>query len=146
VRYEIGAFPLLLYACHCTNCQRESGSAFALNMPVATATFRITTGEPRAWRQTRRDGARTASWFCGNCSGRLYGERDTRPASMNVRAGTLDDTKWLAPVAHFFTSSAQNWERFDGETACFEALPPEYRALTDRWKALWGLSVLNAES
>jgi hypothetical protein len=35
IRYRIGSFPLLLYTCNCTNCQRTSGSAFALNMPVA---------------------------------------------------------------------------------------------------------------
>ena len=35
IRYEITSFPLLLYTCNCTNCQRVSGSAFALNMPVA---------------------------------------------------------------------------------------------------------------
>jgi len=35
IRYEIASFPLLLYTCNCTDCQTASGSAFALNMPVA---------------------------------------------------------------------------------------------------------------
>ena len=40
IRYEIASFPLLLYSCNCTDCQTASGSAFALNMPVATKAFR----------------------------------------------------------------------------------------------------------
>ena len=51
IRYEITSFPLLLYSCHCTDCQTISGSAFALNMPVATQGFRIVTGQPKAWRR-----------------------------------------------------------------------------------------------
>ena len=47
VRYEITSFPLLLYRCNCTNCQTASGSAFALNMPVATRGFRIVKGTKR---------------------------------------------------------------------------------------------------
>jgi len=138
VRYQIDAFPLLLYACHCTNCQCESGSAFALNMPVATASFRINQGSPKAWRRIRASGARTASWFCGDCSGRLYGERDVRPNSVNVRAGTLDDTTWLVPVAHFLMREAQGWERLGDEAECFEALPPDFRSLMAKWREIWG--------
>jgi hypothetical protein len=137
VRYEISAFPLLLYACHCTNCQRETGSAFALNMPVATGSFRITSGTPRAWRRVRSSGARTASWFCGDCAGRLYGDRDTRPESVNVRAGTLDDTSWLVPVAHFFMRGPGRWEQRGSIALCFDTLPEDYRALTTKWREFW---------
>jgi len=146
VRYEIGAFPLLLYACHCTNCQRESGSAFALNMPVSTEAFRITQEKPRAWRSVRDSGARTASWFRGDCAGRLYGERDTRPSSLNVQAGTLDDTAWLVPVAHLFMSSAQRWEQVGGEAVCFETMPDDFRALAAKWRTLWGLAGANHDT
>jgi hypothetical protein len=48
VRYEIAAAPLTLYACHCAECQRQSGSAFGLSMPVPAGAVRITAGEPRA--------------------------------------------------------------------------------------------------
>jgi hypothetical protein len=139
VRYQISAFPLLLYACHCTDCQRESGSAFALNMPVATGAFHILQGVPRAWRRVRSSGARTASWFCGECSGRIYGERDSRPASVNVRAGTLDDTSWLVPVAHIFMRSALSWDKVSGDAERFATLPDDWRPLAARWRERWGL-------
>lgn len=106
IRYEIATFPLLLYTCNCTDCQTSSGSAFALNMPVATKSFRILQGTPKPWRRASPSGVDVASWFCSECGARLYGERDGRPETVNLRAGTLDDTSWLVPVAHLFMKSA----------------------------------------
>jgi len=48
IRYQVTALPLLLYACHCTNCQRQSGSALAINMPVRTETLRMPLA--KAWQ------------------------------------------------------------------------------------------------
>src|SRR5271170_5358260 len=109
IRYEIASFPLLLYSCNCTNCQRASGSAFALNMPVLSRDFRILQGDPRGWRRLSPKGVEVTSRFCGDCGGRLYGERNGRAEIVNLRAGTLDDTSWLVPAAHMFMRSAQSW-------------------------------------
>src|ERR1700709_2031702 len=111
IRYEIASFPLLLYTCNCTNCQTRSGSAFALNMPVTAKEFHILKGEPKARRHISPRGVAAASLFSGACGAQLYGERGGRAEIVNVRAGTLDDTSWLVPVAHFFTRSisAQSW-------------------------------------
>jgi hypothetical protein len=75
IRYEIASFPLLLYTCNCTNCQRTSGSAFALNMPVVAKDFHILQGEGMAspvpdWsgrhvmvlRRLRRPNLRRTRW------------------------------------------------------------------------------------
>lgn len=134
IRYEITAMPHLVYACHCTECQRRSGSAFALNMPVATESLRIVKGAPKAWRNAGESGTTTISWFCGDCGGRIYGERDGRPESMTVRAGTLDDTSWLRPAAHFFMRSAQPWESIEGE--CHETGPADFRPLAKVWRKM----------
>src|SRR3954447_23748178 len=83
IRYEIAAFPLLLYTCNCTDCQNRSGSAFALNMPVASHSFRIFHGEPKPWRHVSPSGVSVVSWFCGDCGGRLYGERAGRAEIVN---------------------------------------------------------------
>jgi hypothetical protein len=134
IRYEISAMPLLLYACHCTECQRRSGSAFALNMPVETKVFRIVKGAPKAWRNSGASGTVTIAWFCGDCGGRIHGERDGRPDSITVRAGTLDDTSWLRPAAHLFMRSAQPWETIDGD--CYETSPEDFRPLARAWQAM----------
>jgi hypothetical protein len=92
IRYRIASFPLLLYACNCTDCQTASGSAFALTLPVSTADFHVLKGQPRGWYHASPSGADVTSWFCGDCGARIYGSRQSRPDSINIRAGTLDDT------------------------------------------------------
>jgi hypothetical protein len=139
IRYRIDALPLLLYACHCTNCQRQSGSAFAVNMPVATQAFHIVQGAPNGWHHISPAGVDVVSWFCGNCGGRINGERGSRPESTNVRAGSLDDTSWLMPVAHFFLRSAQPWVQLSEDAACFETMAPDFELLAKIWRARWDL-------
>ena len=68
----------------------------------------------------------------------MRGERETEPEVRIVRAGTLDDTSWLAPVAHFFVRSAQPWEQFSGtEAACFETGSADYAPLVEAWQRRW---------
>jgi hypothetical protein len=141
IRYEITSFPLLLYTCNCTDCQTASGAAFALNMPVATKSFRFVTGEPKGWHHLSPSGAEVCSWFCGACGARLYGSRKSRPQSMNLRAGTLDDTGWLAPVVHTFLESGQPWirslVRSSAGAECYETSPPDYEQFGRKWRAMW---------
>ena len=137
IRYEITSFPLLLYSCNCTDCQTASGSAFALNMPVATKSLRIVKGEPRGWHHLSVSGGEVSSWFCGDCAARIYGSRKSRPESMNLRAGTLDDTSWFTPVAHMFMASAQPWVQPAANAECYDAGPEDFRPLAEKWRAMW---------
>jgi hypothetical protein len=137
IRYDVASFPLLLYASHCASCQRTSGSAFALNMPVKAKDFHILQGEPKGWRRLSPSGADVTSWFCGDCGGRIYGESVGRPQSINIRAGTLDDTKWLVPAAHMYMRSAQPWMLPAADGECFETGPADLRSSAEKWRAMW---------
>jgi hypothetical protein len=137
IRYEITSFPLLLYTCNCTSCQAASGSAFALNMPVATRGFRIVKGEAKGWHHSSPSGGEVASWFCGDCGARIYGSRKSRPESINLRAGTLDDTSWLVPAGHIFMKSAQPWIQPVADAECYETSPPGFGPLAQKWRAMW---------
>lgn len=137
VRYEIASFPLLLYTCNCTDCQTASGSAFALNMPVLTKDFHIRRGVPKPWHHTSPTGVAVISWFCGDCGGRPYGDRAGRAEIVNLRAGTLDDTSWLVPVAHMFLKSAQAWVRPAADAECHEIGPADFEPLASAWRARW---------
>ena len=138
IRYRIASFPLLLYACHCADCQTASGSAFALNMPVWAKDFHLAQGQPKPWRHLSPTEVPLTSWFCGDCGARLYGERTGREHIVNLRAGTLDDTSWLTPVAHFFMRSAQNWMNSAAASECHEtAGPADALPLAAVWRANW---------
>jgi hypothetical protein len=79
VRFAVTALPLLVFACHCTECQRWSGSAFGLSMPVRRASFALTHGTPKRWRHTGASGFESSYWFCAACGGRILGERADQP-------------------------------------------------------------------
>jgi hypothetical protein len=128
IRYEVTAAPLGVYACHCTDCQKQSASAFALAVPVLRAAFRVTAGAPVAWTRKSPGGATVLSWFCGTCACRIYGEREGRPSVLNIRAGSLDDTSWIANVAHLWTRSAQPWMHFGPGALIHETQPEDFRA------------------
>jgi len=137
IRYEVASFPLLLYTCNCTDCQTASGSAFTLNMPVAAKDFRTVKGEPKGWHHVSPSGAEVTSWFCEVCGARLYGSRKSRPETMNLRAGTLDDTGWLVPAGHTFVRSAQGWVECAEGAECHEMAPSDFTTMVARWRAMW---------
>jgi hypothetical protein len=137
IRFSINAVPLLVYACHCTRCQRRSGSAFALWMLVKPESFAVTRGTPKLWRQIDAGGIKSAHWFCVNCGGGIVNEKSSRPDAIAVYAGTLDDTSWMRPIAHVHLRHAQAWQRIPNNTVCFEFMPSDLEALAGKWQGLW---------
>jgi hypothetical protein len=140
VRFQVTAMPLLVYACHCTECQRWSGSAFSLSMPVKAGSFSLTRGETQHFRRTGASGVESNYRFCGNCGGRVCGHRNSRPEIVSVRAGTLDDTSWLRPIAHVYMRSAQAWERIPNNAECFEIMPSDFWSLVGKWQQFWRMA------
>ena len=137
LRFAVSAMPFLIFACHCRECQRWSGSAFALSMPVRREGFVLMRGTPKPWRHTGASGFESTYWFCGDCGARVFAERADRPDIVTVRAGTLDDTLWVRPIAHINLASAQAWERIPNNAACFEAMPKDFASLAEPWQSLW---------
>ncbi|HWM45278.1 MAG TPA: GFA family protein [Xanthobacteraceae bacterium] len=110
LRYAITGKPLMVYACHCTQCQTQSGSAFGLSLGVARADFAVTKGTPATWSRTTERGTVTICYFCKDCGTRIVHERQGG-ARVMVRGGTLDDTSCLTVMGHIWVSSAQPWLR-----------------------------------
>lgn len=109
VRYQINATQMpVVYACHCTDCQTQSGSAFALQMPVFEAMLSLS-GELVSGERTQPSGAIGTVFACAKCLVRVYSKNSTRPGMVTIRAGTLDDGKAVVPKFHLWTSSKQPW-------------------------------------
>lgn len=126
VRYEIAKAPVDVYACHCTDCQRITSSAFSIGVIVPDAAFRTTGKAVRSVPGGVADSGRVKSrWTCPDCGVWLFG--NPRPGATGdemvrvVRGGTLDDTSWLRPSTHFFTRGAQTWVTLQGK--CYETQP-----------------------
>ena len=134
VRYRITAEPLTLYACHCTDCQALGGGAFRLCMPVPREAVDVTQGEPELFEYTPL-GARTKrATRCGACSTWLWGDPQRLPQIRIVRASTLEDRRWLDPVAHIWVRSAQPWVRIPDGALRFEGQPTDLRELMRAWE------------
>src|SRR5437870_5253450 len=89
IRYRLTDEPLTLYACHCTDCQRRTGSAFALSMPVFKSGLDLLKGEPRTYAVTLSDGRQKHGTFCGECGTRLWGEPPKFPKSSSFSPAPL---------------------------------------------------------
>lgn len=108
VCYRVAARSPVVYACHCRECQKQSASAFGLSLPVARSDFQVN-GALSSWERATDLGSRTHCFFCPACGSRVYHASDRSPDRVTVKAGSLDDTSGLHPVAHIWVSRKQPW-------------------------------------
>ena len=108
VRYRLASDPLFVHCCHCLNCQRQTGSAFAINMLIEADRLEVLAGELQPVDAPRDDGSMQRIYRCPSCQIAVYSEY-TRPEVRFVRAGTLDAPSSVAPDIHIFTKSKLPW-------------------------------------
>ena len=124
IRYEVTAPPIAVYTCHCTECQRQSGSAFAMAAVIAGEHFRISRGTPKMFLRKTSPTKAMECWFCPDCGTRLYHvPGGASYPNRNIKPGTLDDASWLTPQTHFWTRSAQRWVVLQEGAVCHETQP-----------------------
>ena len=126
LRYELSAPPLMVYNCHCTNCQKIGGAAFHTAATVMESAVRFTAGVPSRVEWTADSGARRFGCFCGACGTRIANGAVPSNGVLSLRTGTLDDTSWVRPVGDTFTSSAQPWVSFVEGGLRYERAPPDW--------------------
>ena len=107
VRYALTSEPLVVHCCHCSNCQRHTGSAFVINLLIETDRVELLSGEPQRVDLPRERGKQKV-WRCPTCRIALYSQY-TSPRVRFVRAGTLDDPSAVTPDVHIFTRSKLPW-------------------------------------
>ena len=133
-RYVIAEPPRSLYACHCTDCQTQSASAFGMSMPVPRDAVTCDFASLGSWRRTAASGRTVAARFCTRCGTRLFHEPSRNPQIINVKPGTLDDTTWLKPVAHLWLDSAQPWFRPPDDTLTYRGQPDRFDDIFARFE------------
>ncbi|MEM7301023.1 MAG: GFA family protein [Pseudomonadota bacterium] len=134
VRYQVTCRPLTLYACHCSECQKQSSSAFGMSMRIRTADL-ILQGETKARRRDIGLPTEAEGIFCPNCGTRLIHKRPGATEFATLKAGTLDDTSWLVVAGHIWTDSAQRWSKPEAGDLIFPKQPENYDALIEAWQS-----------
>jgi hypothetical protein len=108
VRYRLTSEPLFIHCCHCLNCQRQTGSAFVINLLIEADRVELSAGEPQAVEVSRDDGSMHRIFRCPSCQIAVFSQY-TYPEVYFVRGGTLDDPSSVAPDVHIFTRSKLPW-------------------------------------
>ena len=118
VKIRISAPPLITMACHCTGCQRMSGSAYSLSAAIPTEGFAVIEGEPVVAGAS----AEAGHHFCPDCMTWMF----TRPAGLdffvNVRPTMLEETGWYSPFIETYTSEKLAWATTPAEHS-YEKFP-----------------------
>lgn len=126
IRYQLIGEPLTLYVCHCLHCQKQSSSAFGMSLWINRDEIEFLSGEPKIWTTRGDSGAKKICAFCDNCGSRIYHTSDNDQERLSLKAGTLNDTSWLRPIAHIWTKRAQPWFPIDQDLyRCYDDEPDD---------------------
>lgn len=132
VRYRLLSAPLIVHACHCTECQRLTGAAFALNALIETDRLETLAGEPRPVPVAGTSGKPQTIFRCPDCATALWSHYPgAGPKLAFVRVGTLDEPARLPPDIHIFTSTKLPWLELPAGVRA----APEYYSAKEVWSA-----------
>jgi hypothetical protein len=108
ITYEAEIDPAKITICHCTDCQRTSGSPYRVGVPAPAATFKMS-GTPSAYIKTAESGTKRLQAFCGHCGSPLYSAAPNDPPVYNLRLGSIRQRAELKPVRQQWCRSALDW-------------------------------------
>ena len=108
VRYRLTSDPLIVHCCHCLSCQRQTGSAFVVNILLEADRVQLVAGAPNAVDVPRDAGGMQRIHRCPDCQVAVFSEY-SRPDVLFVRAGTLDEPRGITPDVHIYTRSKVPW-------------------------------------
>jgi hypothetical protein len=125
VRYECSAEPLMMFNCHCRDCQQVSGGTGQAVIVVRKEALKFTKGAPRYHFTEGEKRGKHKRGFCAECGSRISGgETDRALPIMAITASSLDDPSWFRPQYDIFTSQAQPWDRMDSALPKHAKYPP----------------------
>jgi len=130
VRYRMTAKPLFVHCCHCTWCQRETGTAFALNTMIEADRVELLQGEVEVVNTPSNSGKGQKITRCPKCRIALWSNYSGAGDAVRfVRVGTLDEPGRFPPDIHIFTSTKQPWVVLPAGTPAVA----EYYKASEHW-------------
>ena len=108
VRYSANAEPAFVGVCHCTHCQKQTGTAFSVLVGVPKSAMK-TQGRLKIFHDKGDSGQPVERSFCPECGSPIFSDVAVVPGVAFIKAGTLDDTTWLEPKVHVYCDSAERW-------------------------------------
>jgi hypothetical protein len=122
VRYSATADPAIVVVCHCKNCQKQSGTAFSVEVGVPKSTISIK-GQLKTFNDTGDSGQPVERNFCPECGSPIFSDIAVMPELSFIKAHTLDDTSWLDPKMHIYCDSKAQWTSIPKDSTKFGKMP-----------------------
>jgi len=122
VRYRYDGEIEEISICHCSQCRKAQGSAFAAVSPVASARFEIIAGADLL--KEYRSSPGKVRVFCATCGSPIYSAKDDLPEIRRLRLGTVDSPFVCADAFHIFTGSKASWWQYDDGLPCYAQRRP----------------------
>ena len=125
VTYSVDAEPVWQGACYCTNCQRQTATAFSVIVGVPITALTVE-GSTLASLKTASEayGSTTERRFCSACGSPIFSTIESMPEVAFLKAGTIDDTSWIEPAVEIWTRSAPSWAPHFETAVRFATVPP----------------------
>ncbi|MFN7057045.1 GFA family protein [Hyphomonas sp.] len=142
VRYRLKRAPIVTHCCHCSWCQRETGSAFVINAVIESSEVELLGAPPEIFDTPSLSGRGQLIARCPRCLIAVWSHYPTaREAAAFIRVGTLDDPKAVRPDVHIFRSSAVSWLALTDGKPAFDDYYPDRLAIWGpdamaRWEKL----------
>lgn len=127
IRYVLSKRPEVIYCCHCTECQKQSSSAFGVSVRVDANALSVI-GDCAHFDRDSPSGNLTCE-YCPSCGTRLFHRRASYAEKLNIKGGSFDDTTWIKPAGHIWTDSKQAWVVLPKGDLTYKAQPEDYDAL-----------------
>lgn len=130
VQFELTKKPLFVHCCHCSWCQRESGTAFALNALIESDSVKLISGDIEQTHLTTNSGYGQILNRCSECKVVLWSYYGGAKEQVSfVRVGTLVNPNHCPPDIHIYTSSKLDWVKLDDRVPVME----EYYQRSKYW-------------
>ncbi len=123
IRYEINGEPAFVGNCHCDDCRRATGSAFATNVFFKADDVKLLKGSPKSYHHVADSGNKMEKQFCANCGAQLFGTNSGREGMMLVKAGSFDDIGEIRPTISVYVSKALPFTKLPDDTKNFDKMP-----------------------
>jgi hypothetical protein len=125
VRFEVDEPPISASYCHCTRCQRRTGTAASVQARIVPGSLRIVSGEELVRAFEPEDGF--PKEFCSACGSALWSRNPDNPDALSVRMGAFDEDPGVRPSYRQYVAYAAQWEPIpdDGLPRFPERRPPD---------------------
>lgn len=130
VRYRLTSRPMVVHCCHCLDCQKQTGGAFAVNALIETDRIEMLGEPPVAISMPTESGRPHDIERCPKCEVAVWSDYGRRGYIKFVRATTLDDPHALSPDVHIFTRRKMPWVGLPADVPAFEIF---YDRMEDVW-------------